>query len=671
MNISLAMLRKQLYAMRSWDSSGQTVDGKIRDALNVALRRMASDVPQALVPDEEHIVLRKDVISTDSAVNAKVVSGDNDKRLLKFVDTKGLSIGAAASDTSWRPVVTGEWDGIMHIEITDENGQIHRRQCLEWFKRSADAIVNYFVTLDRPYVKSIAEQGDAALNFRIHQPEFFFSDDVMEVLEPARIFDGTRQQVWKIDTGGASRQDMLDFEGNSKGRPFRCWRGRHFQMKAPTEPPKVFEVDFFPEVGTDAPVTTDAALRGGLRYSGMLSGGGSDPTFGAEYEELTTRRGNTANNSAQSDEENSDNAVANLANMASVFSSTAGAADSFDAGAATPGKSGPRKSAPLPSVYKWANNTSLRRGTWAVCYTYVWGRKDVEWQQSPLVTPGGDTEQDSSYGLTWAYKVGSVTTGENQYSGIHDPTFESAPSPVTVYVQRKDTTDPSALIISATNIDAMQGFGDPAYTRHGRSGMRIRYYVAQLSSNVRDAGNFNDIETNTRFHLLCEVEPTYDHPTKLETDSSVAIPEAISSLSTSDTTAGRIVWTGKELYDYHRQLKHSTGYYAWKVFPHQDARYELDFRVNRLPKEFRDDADTAPIHPEAIPTLIELALYYVSLADGNDQISAQAHLNRYQDLVRVFRQRYANPGGIVEPTPLLGYPGRHRYGTFGSTSLED
>lgn len=251
MNIALAMLRKQLYAMRSWDSSGTAADAKIKDALNVALRRMASDVPQALVPDEEHIVLHPDVLSGDTAVDARVVSGDNDKRLLQFTDSAGTSIGSGSSLTSWLPVITGEWDAIMHIEITDENGRIHRRQCLEWFKSTVQGTVNYYVTIDRPYVKLIpnSDASGGRLHFRIHQPELFFSDDVMEVLEPARIFDGTRQQVWKIDTGGASRQDMLDFEGNSKGRPFRCWRGRHFQMKAPTEPPKVLEVDFIQDQG--------------------------------------------------------------------------------------------------------------------------------------------------------------------------------------------------------------------------------------------------------------------------------------------------------------------------------------------------------------------------------------------------------------------------------------
>ena len=282
------------------------------------------------------------------------------------------------------------------------------------------------------------------------------------------------------------------------------------------------------------------------------------------------------------------------------------------------------------------------------------------------MTPGGDVAQNSTYGLTWAYNSATVPAEVNKYSGISDPQFESAPSPITTIQQKTPSAGDGALVISATNIDAMLGFADSSYARYGRTGMRIRYYVAHLDANEKDKGAFNATETSNRFYMLCEVEPTFDLVGTLHEDG-VTTPETIKKLGSKSITGGRIVWTGSELYDYQRPLKHSTGYFAWKVYPHQDSRYELDFRVARLPKKFITDQDTAPIHPEAVPTLIELALYYVSLTDGNDQTSAQAHLGRYQNLVRVFRDRYANTGRIVEPVPILGYPFRHRYGTFSST----
>jgi len=600
-NVSLANLKSQLYAMRSWDSSGRTQDERVRRALNVALNRMANDVPEALVPREEHVVLRPDVVGTDESVAARVITLDSDKRLLEFVDTAGTKIADAASLTTWRPTVTGEWDTIMHIEITAADGQIHRRQGLEYFKLS-DTPDRYGVTLDRPFpdIISAGDQGAGALKFRIHQPEFFVADDVIELMEPATIYDGTRQQVWKIDTAGASRQDMLDFQGNSTGRPYRCWRGRHVQLPAPTEPPHVMEAGYTTS-GFEFPETDVPAVQALFDW------------LSAVYE----------------------------------------------------AKTGVPLGGPLTDPYSWADTNGLRRGEWGICYTYVMGRRDEEWQQSPLVTPGGDADQDSNSGVTWAYnKDSSPLTGENIYSGIHDPVFESAPSPMTV-IKQSTSGSTGALILSATNIDQMLGFGDSTFKRYGRSGVRIRYYVAHLARYSSGIGSFNNVETNPRLHLLCEVEPTFDMVTTLSA-AGTPVPESITAAGSADETAARIVWNGDQLYDYHRQLRYSTGYYAWKVYPHQDSRYELDFRVSSLPKPLIDDADCAPIHPESIPTLLELALYYVSLSDGNDQVSAEAHLARYHNLLRVFRDRYANTGGVVEPASILGYPRRHRYGTFSS-----
>ncbi|MFZ9394269.1 MAG: hypothetical protein ACO28P_09995, partial [Ilumatobacteraceae bacterium] len=132
--------------------------------------------------------------------------------------------------------------------------------------------------------------------------------------------------------------------------------------------------------------------------------------------------------------------------------------------------------------------------------------------------------------------------------------------------------------------------------------------------------------------------------------------------------SGTYVWTGSAIPDYERELKHSTGYYAYSVYPHQDQRYELDFRVQRLPQALKNDQDTVPIQRDAVMAYIELSLYYMCLLDGVDQSGAQIHLGRYNELARHFRKRYANPGGVVEPTPLTGYQVRFRYGRFRDTT---
>jgi hypothetical protein len=104
------------------------------------------------------------------------------------------------------------------------------------------------------------------------------------------------------------------------------------------------------------------------------------------------------------------------------------------------------------------------------------------------------------------------------------------------------------------------------------------------------------------------------------------------------------------------------------VFPHQDERYELDLRVQRLPKKLQDDQDTPPIQRDAVPSYIELCLYYMCLLDGVDQTGANIHLSRYNELCRHFRKRYANPGGAVDPMPITGFTARFRFGKFRDTT---
>ena len=231
--------------------------------------------------------------------------------------------------------------------------------------------------------------------------------------------------------------------------------------------------------------------------------------------------------------------------------------------------------------------------------------------------------------------------------------WESAPSPVTAQVSNILTantkaTFAQAIMLRAENIDFMTDFDITGTTREARSGFRIRFYVARDDYEPGSGGSIpnNIVESSGIYYLLAEVEPT------------------ATATGTIQTTTYR--WDGSKIPDFYRPLKHSTGYFAWKVYPHQDQRYELDFRVLRLPRKLQDDQDTPPIQRDAIPALIELSLHYMSLLDGVDQQSAQIHLDRYQELARRFRARYANPGKIVQPMPLGGYYTRYQYGTYKS-----
>ena len=501
MDVSLGALRERLLEMRAWDSSGTTFDKRVRSALNVALDRLAGDVPEALVPDDEHIVLNKD---TDSASHNLAINYSVDNRVLRITDTAGVNLGNASVDATaaaWYANTfksDGTWDGIMHLEIKDAAGVWHRRQSREWW---VDGEIVY-VSVDRPWRNS-----ENLMTFRIYQPEFFVSDDVMRILEPMRLYDNTRQQVWAIDTAGAYRQDMVDFQGESKGRPYRFYRSRHFQLQAP------------------------------------------------------------------------------------------------------------RRAALARFTSKWVG--PWQQGKFSFVYTYVWGKKDEEWQQSPM--------------------------------GTNDPVWESAPSPISNEVDHDNLkTVGKAINIQMANIDQITNFGITGTVRRSHSGFRLRIYVAR--TEIKEFGGtataYNNVEKAGVYYFLTEIDP--DDVTSSDPDAS-------------------FTWDGSIVPDYYRPLKHSTGYFAYRVYPHQDARYELDLRVLRLPKKFIDDQDTAPIQRDSIPALLELSLYYLCLQDGVDQNGAQLHLRRYEELARKYRLNYATPGRVVEPVPIGGHSGRSRYGVFSTS----
>ena len=509
MNVSLSALRDRLFSFRSWDSSGTTLNNRVREAINTALDRLAGDVPEALVPDEEHVVLYADVLGTDTAVAARL-NKTTDRMVLKF---SAETAEGAVIATTWTPEVDGTWDGLMHLEVKDPDGTWHRRQSREWWFDDVGGF--YYVSLDRPWRNTT----DTLMEFRIHQPEFFLRDDVMELLEPVRIWDDTRQQVWAIDTAGAYRQDMLDFSGNNKGRPYRMWRGRHFQMPTPRAKPTI--------------------------------------------------------TIAQADDQG-------------------------------------------PATWLGPEQT----GTFTFCYTVVWGVRDSEFN---------------------SFEVGKST----EDAQVPDPLWESAPSPVSASVSNTATIFPQRIDIRAENIGFMSNFdrASPigAWKRDTRSGYRIRFYAARSSFDLGKGGDNNLVEESSIFYMIGEVDPGKTTPT------------------------AEFAWDGSVM-SFERPLRHSTGYFAWKTFPHQDQRYELDMRVLRLPRKFIDDQDTAPIQRDAVPALIELSLYYMCLMDGVDQSGAQIHLDRFQELARRYRSRYANAGHAVEPVPLGGTRARVMYGRFSSTS---
>lgn len=252
----------------------------------------------------------------------------------------------------------------------------------------------------------------------------------------------------------------------------------------------------------------------------------------------------------------------------------------------------------------------LPEGDFNFVYTYVWGRRDLEWQMA------GNT-------------------------AIQDPMWESAPSPEMAAVFSHTPLAGRAIILQASNIDAMQNFftagGGLGATRHGRSGYRVRFYVRRAASRAgTGAIEFRNVETNERYYLLGEIDPT----------------DTVVVGATTYYTA--LAWRGVDIPDLTRQLVHSPGYYSWQASPHQDRRYEADLRVLRRPTDLVDDADVAPIQADAWVVFMEVVLYYLCLMDGVDAVSAAAHMEQYGLGLLDIRDAYGQTGKVVEPMPFGG-----------------
>lgn len=217
--------RQKLLDLKSWhaDVDDDFVAEVNRAVIDVAYARLASEVPEALMPDTETVTLLADQTST--ALGRTVSTTD---------DLYVLDLGPRATGSAI--VVDGTWDGIMHIEVVRSNGDVLRFQCREfWLHDSQDAYDDhYLVSLDRPYIYTT----DATLQFRIYQPYFYTKDTVTKLID-GRLFNTNRSLIRILPAGFARYANIEDYRGQSTQPVQVISRGPHFQMPAPNRTPTV------------------------------------------------------------------------------------------------------------------------------------------------------------------------------------------------------------------------------------------------------------------------------------------------------------------------------------------------------------------------------------------------------------------------------------------------
>jgi hypothetical protein len=254
-------------------------------------------------------------------------------------------------------------------------------------------------------------------------------------------------------------------------------------------------------------------------------------------------------------------------------------------------------------------------------------------QQNTWVGP----EPIGTFEYVFTYCWGYRDDERQSEFGRFDPLWESAPSPVSAAT----TVTTGSVVLTLPEIDWQLNFGDNTTLRYGHSGIYKRVYRRRSVTGA-----------------------TPSHPT-IEAPSIFQMMTDVSGEITSFTDNGTVIP------DYSKRLPESHGYFAYRNFPHQDRRYEMDWRVRRRPKKLVNDQDVPPIHVDCHDALIELGLYYLSLMD-RQQTDADTHLQRYLTLhLPKIKAQYANPARMVPGLPwfVQNYPNRRFTGLrFGPMS---
>lgn len=211
--------------LESWhvDTDDAFMD-KVRRGVDRAYRRICGDIPEALIPDQEHLQVFQDETQTTLG---RTLANSDDEYVLDFGP-----VGLAGAQPI---VVDGTWDGVMHLEITYGDETI-RRRCREfWEHKVAGAYLNhYLVSLDRP----INFTGQSGLSFRLYQPSVYPKSDVTRILD-GRLYNVSRAIILPLPEGFFRHIQMEDYKGQSNGLPLALARGKKEQIPAPVKTPAI------------------------------------------------------------------------------------------------------------------------------------------------------------------------------------------------------------------------------------------------------------------------------------------------------------------------------------------------------------------------------------------------------------------------------------------------
>jgi len=225
-----------------------------------------------------------------------------------------------------------------------------------------------------------------------------------------------------------------------------------------------------------------------------------------------------------------------------------------------------------------------RSGTFKVCATICWGKRDF------ANTKAGPVQNLS----------GSRTT-------VADPLWESLPSPVSAAI----SPGTSGVSVTMPDLDLIQGFGLSTDERYQLSGWYYRVYRQRTA--ISGATGSAALEVSDRYYLLGEM----DH-----------------------TGSWTMTFNSSDVPDYQRPLRYTERFQCIGLYPRPDQRYELEVEGIAKPDILVDDNDPVDVQDGvAMEALLDRIRMFVYEMQGNFGAYEIVRL-RYGANIATLRNRY-------------------------------
>ena len=221
-------IRTRVLEQVDWQPDQSTAfKAKVDRFINRAYQILSLEAPFLFFEDELKIVTAQDASQTTAVTTDRLNVNTTDKYVLE----RTYLTTTASTLTSW--ATDGTWDG-RTIEVEKSDGTVVRRVIREiWTQISGPNTIDR-ISIDLPWDNA----SDTAMPYRIFTAEYYLPADLIE-LRSARLFSSTHYSLEVSTQYDMERYEYLDYRGDESGRPYRIFRGKHFQIDAPTLAPAV------------------------------------------------------------------------------------------------------------------------------------------------------------------------------------------------------------------------------------------------------------------------------------------------------------------------------------------------------------------------------------------------------------------------------------------------